>query len=318
MYYDVFNGDADGLCALHQLRLAEPRAATLLTGVKRDIALLRHVPPQAGLCIDVFDISLDSNIDALQALLAAGAKLRYFDHHSASHAPQHPALHSFIDESPDVCSSLLVDRYLGGRYRPWAIAAAFGDNLTDIATRLATEAGLDPTQTAALQQLGILLNYNAYGETVADLAIAPDVLYRAMQPYPSPFDFIAGAPQFAELAACYSSDNARLGQLQPLAQQAHAAVYQLPAEKWARRISGILANRLTGDDPTKAYAILSSSADGSLQVSVRAPKQGGKSAAELCRQYPSGGGRVAAGGINRLPPEALDEFIQRFFAWFAD
>src|ERR1700686_429045 len=23
-YYDVFNGDADGLCALHQLRLADP------------------------------------------------------------------------------------------------------------------------------------------------------------------------------------------------------------------------------------------------------------------------------------------------------
>ena len=38
---DVFNGDADGLCALHQLRLAEPLAdAQLVTGVKRDIALL--------------------------------------------------------------------------------------------------------------------------------------------------------------------------------------------------------------------------------------------------------------------------------------
>jgi len=34
-YYDVFNGDADGICALHQLRLAEPREATLVTGVKR-------------------------------------------------------------------------------------------------------------------------------------------------------------------------------------------------------------------------------------------------------------------------------------------
>ena len=39
----VFNGDADGLCALQQLRLASPRGAggeTLVTGVKRDIALL--------------------------------------------------------------------------------------------------------------------------------------------------------------------------------------------------------------------------------------------------------------------------------------
>ena len=31
-FYDVFNGDADGLCALHQLRLAEPRDAVLVTG----------------------------------------------------------------------------------------------------------------------------------------------------------------------------------------------------------------------------------------------------------------------------------------------
>ncbi|MDQ6977782.1 MAG: acetyltransferase, partial [Ghiorsea sp.] len=37
---DVFNGDADGLCALHQLRLAVPVNSTLMTGVKRDINLL--------------------------------------------------------------------------------------------------------------------------------------------------------------------------------------------------------------------------------------------------------------------------------------
>ena len=39
---DVFNGDADGLCALRQLRLAEPAASELVTGVKRDIALLER------------------------------------------------------------------------------------------------------------------------------------------------------------------------------------------------------------------------------------------------------------------------------------
>ncbi|GHD53921.1 hypothetical protein SAMN05216429_101155 [Marinobacter persicus] len=30
--YDVFNGDADGICALIQLRLAEPAETTLITG----------------------------------------------------------------------------------------------------------------------------------------------------------------------------------------------------------------------------------------------------------------------------------------------
>ena len=42
--YDVFNGDADGICSLVQLRLAEPRESTLVTGVKRDINLLTQVP----------------------------------------------------------------------------------------------------------------------------------------------------------------------------------------------------------------------------------------------------------------------------------
>ena len=35
--YDVFNGDADGICALQQLRLREPREAELVTGMKRDM-----------------------------------------------------------------------------------------------------------------------------------------------------------------------------------------------------------------------------------------------------------------------------------------
>ena len=34
-YVDVFNGDADGLCALQQLRLADPVDAELITGCKR-------------------------------------------------------------------------------------------------------------------------------------------------------------------------------------------------------------------------------------------------------------------------------------------
>ena len=55
---DVFNGDADGLCALHQLRLAEPAAAELVTGVKRDIALLERVAAAPGDLVTVLDVSL--------------------------------------------------------------------------------------------------------------------------------------------------------------------------------------------------------------------------------------------------------------------
>jgi hypothetical protein len=46
--YDVFNGDADGICALVQLRQLEPRDAILVTGVKRDISLLKQVDAVDG------------------------------------------------------------------------------------------------------------------------------------------------------------------------------------------------------------------------------------------------------------------------------
>ena len=48
MNYDVFNGDADGICALLQLRLAEPLDSKLITGVKRDISLLKQVDASSG------------------------------------------------------------------------------------------------------------------------------------------------------------------------------------------------------------------------------------------------------------------------------
>ena len=43
---------------------------------------------------------------------------------------------SHIDTSTDVCTSVLVDRHLGGLHRRWAAVGAFGDNLTATALRL--------------------------------------------------------------------------------------------------------------------------------------------------------------------------------------
>src|SRR6266852_6273856 len=82
-FYDIFNGDADGICALQQLRLSEPREATLVTGVKRDTELLARVTPAPGDALTVLDISMHSNAEALKRALGAGATVRYFDHHYA-------------------------------------------------------------------------------------------------------------------------------------------------------------------------------------------------------------------------------------------
>ena len=52
--------------------------------------------------------------------------------------------------------------------------------------------------------------------------------------------------------------------------------------------------------------------DGHHRVSVRAPYHRKEGADDLCRQFPSGGGRKAAAGINALAQDALDQFIDQF------
>jgi len=42
---------------------------------------------------------------------------------------------------------------------------------------------------------------------------------------------------------------------------------------------------------------------------VRAPLDNKQGAAELCMQFPTGGGRAGAAGINDLSRESLDDFI---------
>src|SRR4030065_400777 len=96
-FYDIFNGDADGICALQQLRLEEPRASVLVTGVKRDVRLLDRVHPAAGDEVPFLALSLQAKPGDLNRLLVPGARLRYFDHHAAGELPQHANLKAFID-----------------------------------------------------------------------------------------------------------------------------------------------------------------------------------------------------------------------------
>lgn len=314
--YDVFNGDADGICALHQLRLAYPLEAHLITGVKRDIELLRRVPCVAGSAVTVLDISLDTNLEALQRLLDADMHVTYFDHHSARHAFAHPALRFLWDDAPDVCTSLLVDRELQGRFRRWAIVAAFGDNLQARARALASESGLAGRELDTLEELGQLLNYNAYGDTVADLHVAPEVLYRALHEYAEPLDFIAAAPHFRLIAEGYRDDTARIESLAPHCVWDQGAIYILPDAGWARRISGMFANQLAARCGSASFAVLTTNADGSYVASVRSGAPQARAANGLCEQFPSGGGRRTAAGINRLPPAELESFISTFSSYF--
>lgn len=315
-HIDVFNGDADGLCALHQLRLENPVVSEKITGIKRDIKLLDRVQAVAGDKVTVLDISLDSNRTGLLRLLEAGANIEYFDHHHAGEIPQNINLVAHIDLSAQVCTSILVDRHLGGKHRLWAITAAFGDNLRKSARSLAESTDLTEAKIEQLARLGEYLNYNGYGESLEDLHFHPAKLYEEIKPYSDPFAFIAESPAFIRLETGFNEDAGLAVSLRPLMENAHCAAYMLPYAPWANRVSGIFANNLANNNPERAHAVFTHNKFGDYTVSVRSPLTNPQGADILCLKFETGGGRKAAAGINRLPINALDKFISDFTQQF--
>lgn len=311
-HFDVFNGDADGICALHQLRLATPREGTLITGVKRDIALLERVNACAGDSVTVLDVSIDVNRVALLALLECGVSIQYFDHHGSGEVPAHPGLQAVIDTTPNTCTGLIVDRWLGGAYGLWAVVAAFGDNLAQAARKRAQPLALKAAQISALQELGECLNYNAYGDSEADLIMHPAVLYGRVHRHAYPFSFIDAEPVLQTLREARRHDLDRAQQIKPYAWLPQGKISILPDAAWSRRVRGAYGNFLATRYPDRAHAILTPNARGGYTVSVRAPLAILRGADRLCRKFPEGGGRPAAAGINHLPHDKLPAFIHAF------
>ena len=316
-FLDVFNGDADGICALQQLRLSEPRPeAGLLSGVKRDITLLDQVSEVRDTALTVLDISLDRNRDSLEKILAAGNRVFYADHHYAGEVPDSKQLTVHIDPQPLTCTSLIINQFLDGKYPLWAIVGAFGDNLDESAEQLARQSGIGQTALAQLKETGILLNYNGYGASVEDLFFHPAELFRQVQPYTDPLDFYTDAEALQTLKKGYQNDMEQALSFAPVHQDRSGRIYKLPAEAWARRVAGVYSNTLARQEPALAHALLTENADKSLRISVRAPLKNRTGADMLCRRFTGGGGRAAAAGINALPPEQLDDFIRAFSAQF--
>ena len=311
--FDVCNGDADGLFALRQWRLAHPQESIVITGIKRDIELLARVEAGADDQVAVFDIAISRNKDALERLLAAGAAVTWFDHHAPGRIPEHKEFTPHIDTDPEICTSLLVDRHLKGHFRLWAIAAAYGDNLAPSAERLADAVPLSLPQRAQLRLLGEAVNYNAYGDSEADVRIHPAALYRWLAHYDDPFDAIAQAPIVRELDALRRADLDRARAMAPRHRDDHSVVVVLPDAHWSRRVSGPFANELALRDPQRAHAVLKELASAAYSVSVRAPISSPFGADVLAREF-GGGGRVGAAGIDHLPAADLPRFIARLAA----
>lgn len=311
MHYDIFNGDADGIISLLQLRLSNPIDSALVTGIKRDNQLLEKVLVSQKDTLTVLDISMAKNKEALKRALKLGVSIFYADHHIAGDIPDASNLDAHIDTDADTCTALIVDKLLGRKHHLWAITAAYGDNLVAKADQLAKKAGIGGKHRARLKELGILINYNGYGSCTDDLHYHPAELFRLLLSYSSPFELLADkSSPFYVLQKGYQDDIVRVRSITPYYISDKVSLYVLPDEAASRRISGLYGNELANEAPDRAHAVLTLNPDGlSYTVSLRAPISNKQGAGDICSQFKTGGGREAAGGINVLPRKDLAAFI---------
>jgi len=328
-FIDCFNGDADGICSLIQLRLASPvppAAQILVTGVKRDQKLLEKAAVQPGDVVTVLDVSLDVNRDALVKALQANCPVLYVDHHFAGNVPKSELLETWIDEDAGTNTALLVNQRLGGKHWEWAVAGAFGDDMDKSAISLAKQHGMADADVAVCKKVGLYMNYNGYGPSIQDLHFPPDELYRLAAPFSTPSLFVKGLPDVWEkLERGYVDDMALANALTPVHETPNAAVYVLPDEKWARRVSGVYSNHLVDAFPKRAHAVLTQlpkKDQETFVVSIRSPLASrhdvnSAPAHALARQFDTGGGRAAAAGINVLPRQDVDKFVDAFIKYYS-
>ena len=311
--YDIFNGDADGICALLQLQLDNPRESILITGVKRDIKLLAQVEPCEGDIINVLDVALEKNREALDNCLQAGVLINYFDHHNPGTIPTHKNLNTYINTDANTCTSLIVNEHLSGRFAAWAVTGAFGDNMVQSALAIAAKIPLSDEEVQMLKRLGTYINYNGYGPNESVLHFPPTNLFKLLRQFENPLDFIQqNKAVFDKLENGYNNDLEAANTLKPYISCESSTVYMLPDQPWAKRVSGVFGNQLASDNPGKAHAIITELQDNGYLVSVRAPLNNKKGADQICLQFNTGGGRKGAAGINQLPADQLDTFISIF------
>ncbi|MDX2469209.1 MAG: DHH family phosphoesterase [SAR324 cluster bacterium] len=315
--YFIFNGDADGLCAAHQIQLSGVPCKKVITGVKRDISLLKQIADAHEQQLFVFDIAVEKNLAELKILLQKKCKITWFDHHVSEEIPTSPLFTNHIDTDPNTNTSMLVNQALKGKFAKWAVVGLFGDNLHQSAELLAQELKISAGDTETFKELGTLLNYNAYGSDFSDIYFHPEELFKQMKPFAEPLDFVKGTNILESLRAGFAEDLKKAKKVEAIAK----GIYIFPNEKWARRVIGVYANQLVSESPDSAMALLigkgdASSGDETYLISVRAPINGTLSAAALCKKFPTGGGRIKAAGINQLPKAQLGDFVEAFSNYF--
>lgn len=317
MVYDIFNGDADGIFSVIQFQKKYPQKTKLITGIKRDIELLKDLEPNSDDYLRIFDISMKKNMPYLSGLLKRNIDIIYFDHHDPGNIPLKNNLESYISTSPNACTSLLVSAYLKKEFHIWAIPGIFGDNLSDVALEESKKLKLGYKEIQKLKILGELVNYNSYGETIGDLTVHPKLLLEEIIEYDSPLNVIDNKSSLInEIQEVFTSDYQQAKKSETLYTDENVSVIKMKNHISSNRISGYYSNHIANENPYKAHAIITTNKEKNIKVSIRAPLNKNKGAVAVAKKFPTGGGRERAAGINNLPIEMLDEFIKEFSSFY--
>ena len=165
---------------------------------------------------------------------------------------------------------------------------------------------------AKLKSLGEMVNYNGYGGSEVDLHFHPADLYREMEGFKTPMEFLSEKPEvIGKLLQGYADDFSMADGSKTLKSDPSGEMRVLPDAAASRRISGMFGNKLAQENPDRAHAILTEQPGGYL-VSIRAPISKREGADVLALQFETGGGRSAAAGVNHLPDDELDRFVEAF------
>ena len=315
--YDVFNGDTDGIFAWHQLRLTHPRDAEIVTGVKRDVNLASKVNAKEGDLVTIMDVSHAKNRKDVQRILDSGAIIEYFDHHDPKELIEHPNITYHINTEPNISTGLIVNSHVNGQNRLWSIATAFGDNHLDLAMNMAKSESLSDEQVLILKQIGLVVNYNSYGQTIEDLFYSPEEIAEAARACGSDiFKFLEQGDIFSTLLENFNADMSSAVCQEPFSISENGVIYTLPNEAWTHRIMGSFSNHLVSTNKNLACAIAVLNSDGTYRISVRSSINNPHGAGNLCGNF-GGGGREKAGGINNLPASDMNTFKEEFEKVFA-
>ena len=286
MLWFAYNGDADGICSMVQWGLVHGIDGHRVTGVKRDIELLKRVHPKSGDEIIVMDISLARNHSRAQQLIVDGFEISWFDHHLEGEPIE--GLNSSIDTSSNVCTATIVQRYLE-KESDWAQVALHGDGLSIHSSK------------PEFKELGELLNYNGYGADLSDLHFHPDELMLLCLQAKTPQNFIL-SPAFEKLKQGFESDIKQAENIEVI-----DGYYLLPNEPWARRVVGVMAHRI--NENSEGPHVIAIDKGETLQVSMR----GRSGIGDLCAMF-GGGGRATAGGIDALPKSEITALMNEVFS----